>query len=130
MVNWECKSCDQLVPGCNTCDNTKCLTCKSDFDMVSKNGLKCLPKFENCVIPIANQNFSFFDDEFEDLYGNYRCPQCLPGYYWVPGDANGQGMCTECYSTMPNCNTCFGMNRCSICDQGYFLNANETQCVK
>jgi len=54
MVNWECLSCDQLVSGCNTCDTTKCLTCKSDFDMVSSNGLMCLPKFENCVIPIAN----------------------------------------------------------------------------
>jgi len=63
MVNWECKSCDQLVPGCNTCDPTTniCLDCKSDFDMVSKNLNKCLPKFENCVIPIANQNFTFFD---------------------------------------------------------------------
>ena len=145
--------CEYKYNNCDTCDNTQCLSCKSDFVFINNNKLKCVKKSDlgNKYIEDPVNPFNFI--ECQNLYDNCdscdnnQCISCKADFTFINGnksicirksdlgnkyvqDPSDQSNYIKCENKYSNCDSC-NNNQCISCKTDYtFINGNKLKCFK
>ena len=133
-----CLPCSAITPMCSSClPNGTCTECKSQYLILNPDQDECWNKMPNCIIPLVNQTWDYFNDgEGDDLLdsnGYYFCPQCNTGYFWQIDEEGGQGQCAKCSAAsheMRMCEECVGEDKCTSCRNPYVLLPGGKGCLK
>ena len=145
--------CDNIYTNCDTCNSTKCLSCKNEYTFINGNKLnctkksdlnntyvqdpldpfnliKCENKYNNCITCNNRQCFSCKDD-YTFINGNklncFKKSDLNNTYIQDPFDQSNYIKCENKYTYCDTCNN----NLCFSCKDGYtFINGNKSSCVK
>jgi hypothetical protein len=74
-------------------------------------GNKCVPVFENCLVPTKEQDD---DSLMAVLNGKKACPECISTHA-----VNSDGRCQPCSDFIEGCSVCNSTEVCSECTFGY-----------
>lgn len=116
--NWnldvlDCTGCPE---GCETCDQSgACISCFDSYNPIEiEDELVCLPKIQNCKVPMSVQPNGLLLSECETFY---ICPDCA-GVYYQDGP-----LCTAC--DIEHCTICEDAHYCTACEEGWMPLVNE-----
>ncbi|GAB1219206.1 hypothetical protein ENUP19_0018G0040 [Entamoeba nuttalli] len=128
----QCEKC--AIDGCYSCslDYTKCDIC---YDTKHFDGKACVDfvPIEHCASYTDSLECSYCVDGYyldegkckackvelcDQCNSPYTCNKCQEGYYW------NEKECTSCPVIPIGCVGCSGINKCSVCKEGYHLVGN------
>ena len=145
--------CEDKYNNCDTCDNTKCLSCKADFVFVNGNKshcvkrsdlgnkyvedpfdplnfIKCENKYNNCFTCNDSQCISC-QNEFAFIDGNkLNCVQISELYNKYIQDPSDQSNYIKCENKYNNCDTCNNTHCLSCQINSTFIEGNKLNCFK
>lgn len=126
----QCTPCNVMLPFCDVCDGTTCITCAPGTWM-TEDREHCVPNIPNC-----KSHPSEYVMRTHAGGESFDCPVCEDGFYFVDySDEDPWGCIEKCDETIPYCNTCefeFEENEkelfCTSCHSGYMLEFGNQWC--
>lgn len=130
-----CLYCEQLVPGCQRCDETSSyIYGQVHIGITPLNKQKEYLTCEDCgrgkYLSLENKicmNCTHISDGCLecDKYGS-SCVNCDSGYYLKRRDQQVALECIDCSITFPNCKQCSNEKTCEMCAPGHILKSDGT----
>lgn len=138
LPDGSCFDCTLLDPDCQSCNSTNCFQCNTLYQYVDGvEGKWCHERVENCIVDFESQpqNFVKVSDLFPeysgDLVDKLICPKCSEGFTFNPSATDDEDfLCHECSSFIPDCTFCESGTQCSICDDGFYVSYDKTECLE
>ncbi|EDR25406.1 hypothetical protein, conserved [Entamoeba dispar SAW760] len=122
----DCLECDGVYPGCNSCDSTKCTSCKPGYKQISLENAAVSCEYldgftsedkTSCgsgFIQNSNSNSCEYclNCAADSCDSQNKCTKCLPDYFLK------DGYCYSCYKCKSE--KCSSTTGCTECENGYY----------
>ena len=145
--------CSHKYNNCDSCDNSQCISCQSDFTFIEGNRLNCVSKSDlnNTHIedPLIPSNAIKCENRYNNCYScnNSQCISCQNDFTFIEGnklncikisdlknkyaqDPLDPSNYIKCENKYNNCDSCNNSLCISCKDDFTFINRNKSICIK